>query len=45
VQDLFAAGLLVRVTGDAVLVAPPFVAEPRHVDEIAAKLRGVLARY
>jgi len=45
VQDLFAAGLLVRVTGDAVLVAPPFVAEPRHVDEIAAKLREVLGSY
>jgi beta-alanine--pyruvate transaminase len=45
VQDLFAAGLLVRVAGDAVLVAPPFVAEPRHLDEIAAKLRGVLATY
>ena len=45
VQDLFAAGLLVRVTGDAVLVAPPFVAEPHHLDEIAAKLRGVLGSY
>ncbi len=45
VQDLFAAGLLVRVAGDAVLLAPPFIAEPRHLDEIVAKLRGVLANY
>jgi beta-alanine--pyruvate transaminase len=45
IQDLFAAGLLVRVAGDAVLLAPPFVAEPRHLEEIVGKLRGVLARY
>jgi beta-alanine--pyruvate transaminase len=40
---LYAAGLLVKVTGDAVLLSPPLIAERSHVDEMMDKLRGVLA--
>ncbi len=43
-KRLYDAGLHLKNTGDALLVAPPFVAERRHIDEIGAKLREVLAR-
>jgi len=42
-KRLYDAGLNLKSTGDALIVAPPFIAEPRHIDEIAQKLRGVLA--
>ena len=44
IRELFEAGLLVRVTGDAVLVAPAFVAEPADLEAIAERMRGVLER-
>jgi len=43
-KRLYDAGLHLKNTGDALLVAPPFVAGKEHVDEIAGKLRDVLAR-
>ena len=45
VQDFFEAGVLVRVTGDAVLVAPAFVAEAGDLEQISERLRAVLRRY
>ena len=44
-KRLFNAGMHIKFTGDAGIVAPPLVAEKRHVDEIVARLRDVLARY
>ncbi len=44
IQAFFDAGVLVKVTGDAVLLAPAFVAEPRDLDEIVERVRGVLER-
>ncbi len=44
-QDLFEAGLIVKLTGDCVLISPPLVCEESHLDEIFTKLRGVLATY
>jgi beta-alanine--pyruvate transaminase len=41
-KRLFDAGLHVKATGDALLLAPAFVAEPAHVDEIVGVLRDVL---
>jgi beta-alanine--pyruvate transaminase len=41
---LYDAGLHLKNTGDALLVAPPFIAEKKHIDEIAGKLREVLAK-
>lgn len=45
VQDLYAAGLLTKVTGDCVLVAPPFVSEPSHFERMHDILREVFSRY
>ena len=42
--QLLRAGLHLKATGDSLLVAPPYVAERAHVDELASILRGVLAR-
>ncbi len=42
---LFAAGLHVKMTGDAGIVAPPFVCERGHVDRIVDTLRSVLSTY
>jgi beta-alanine--pyruvate transaminase len=44
-KRLFNAGMHIKFTGDAGIVAPPLVAEKRHIDEIVARLRDVLARY
>ena len=42
-QAIFEAGLLVKITGDAILLSPPLIAERSHVDEMCEKLRTVLA--
>jgi beta-alanine--pyruvate transaminase len=41
-KDLFAAGMLIKATGDAILVAPPLVAEEKHIDEMGEILGKVL---
>ena len=42
-KRLFDEGLLIKWTGDTGIVAPPLIAEPEHIDEIARLLRRVLA--
>ena len=44
-QELYAAGCMVKLTGDCALVSPPLVCEAQHIDEIFTKLRGVLAKH
>ena len=41
-QQLYDAGLMVKLTGDTVLLSPPLVSEDKHIDEMFDKLRGVL---
>jgi beta-alanine--pyruvate transaminase len=43
IEKLFAAGLLVRVTADTVILAPPFVMQEAQLQQIAELLRKVLA--
>jgi beta-alanine--pyruvate transaminase len=40
---LFDRGLHVKTTGDVAIIAPAFIAEPVHIEEIAAHLRDALA--
>jgi beta-alanine--pyruvate transaminase len=40
---VFAAGLLVRVTGDTIALSPPLIIEESHIDELAAKLSDAIA--
>jgi beta-alanine--pyruvate transaminase len=42
-QRLYAAGLLVRVTADSVILAPALIAEREHIDRICDTLREVLS--
>jgi beta-alanine--pyruvate transaminase len=42
-KRLYDNGLNLKSTGDALIVAPPFIAERKHVDEIVDKLRRTLA--
>ncbi len=44
-QELFAVGLMTKVTGDCILVSPPLVCEEKHIDEMVDKLRGVLKHH
>ena len=41
-QELYEAGLMVKLTGDTALLAPPLVCEEHHIDEMVGKLRTVL---
>ena len=42
-KRLFDEGLLIKWTGDTGILAPPLIATPDHIDEMAATLRRVLA--
>ena len=44
-KRLFDAGLHVKTTGDAAIIAPALIAEAAHIDELCEKLRGVLKGY
>ena len=44
-KRLFAAGLHVKATGDAIILAPPLISEEAHIDEIVSILRQVLEQY
>jgi beta-alanine--pyruvate transaminase len=41
-KDMFWNGLHVKWTGDNAIVAPAFVAERKHIDEIVDKFRKTL---
>ena len=44
-KSLFAAGLSLKATGDCLIVAPPFISEKKHIDEIIEKLRTGINNY
>ena len=44
-KKLFEAGLSLKATGDCLIVAPPFVCEKQHIDEIIEKLRTGITNY
>ena len=44
-KRLFDAGLHIKTTGDAAIIAPALIAEGAHIDELCDKLRTVLKEY
>jgi beta-alanine--pyruvate transaminase len=44
-KALFDANLNLKSTGDSLILAPPFIAEKHHIDQIVGTLRKVLATY
>ena len=43
-QDLFNNGLLARVTYDTLILAPQFICEQKHIDEMCDKARAAIRR-
>ena len=41
----FEAGLNIKMTGDVCIVAPPFISERKHIDQIIEILRQVFSQY
>jgi beta-alanine--pyruvate transaminase len=41
-KRLYDTGLNLKSTGDALIIAPPFIMDDKHLDEIVSKLRTVL---
>lgn len=44
-KDMFWGGLHVKFTGDNAILAPAFIAEPSHIDEIVEKFRKTLDQH
>ena len=44
-KKLFEAGLSLKATGDCLILAPPFICEESHIDEIIEKLRTGISNY
>jgi len=44
-KDLFWKGLHVKFTADTGIIAPPFVAEKEHIDEIVGMIRESLSEF
>lgn len=44
-QDLYEAKVMVKITGDALLLSPPLIIEESHLDELFTKVRSVLSKY
>ena len=42
IQVLFDGGLVIKMTGDALLNSPPPICEDAHLDELFTKIRDVL---
>ncbi|MBD1148141.1 aminotransferase class III-fold pyridoxal phosphate-dependent enzyme, partial [Pelagibacterales bacterium SAG-MED31] len=44
-KSLFASGLSLKATGDCLIVAPPYISEKKHIDEMIEKLREGITNY
>ena len=44
-KKCYVAGVNIKPTGDALIIAPPFVCEKKHIDEIIEKLRTGITNY
>ena len=42
-KRLFNSGMHIKFTGDAGIIAPPLIADKKHVDEICRLLREVIS--
>ena len=44
-KECYKAGLNIKPTGDALIIAPPFICEKKHIDEIVEKLRTGISNF
>ena len=45
VKDLYKAGVFTKVTGDSILIAPPFVSEENDIERMVGIIRKVVSAY
>ena len=45
VKDLYNAGVFTKVTGDSVLISPPFVSEEKDIERMIGTIRNVVSAY
>ena len=45
VKDLYKAGVFTKVTGDSILIAPPFVSEEKDIERMIGTIRDVVSAY
>ena len=44
-KECYKAGLNIKPTGDALIIAPPVICEKKHIDEIIEKLRTGISNF
>ena len=44
-KSCYETGVNFKATGDCLIIAPPFICEKKHIDEIIDKLRTGLTNY
>ena len=44
-KECYKAGLNIKPTGDALIIAPPFICEKKHIDEIVEKMRKGISNF
>ena len=45
VRDFYEAGVMTKMTGDTMLIAPPFVSTEADLDRMFELIRGVPSKY
>jgi beta-alanine--pyruvate transaminase len=45
VEEFYEEGVMTKLTGDCILIAPPLVSTEANLDEIFTKIRNVLTRH
>ena len=44
-KECYKAGINIKPTGDALIIAPPFICDKKNIDEIIEKLRAGINGY
>ena len=44
-EEIYDAGVNFKATGDCLIIAPMFICEKKHIDEIIEKLRTGITNY
>ena len=44
-KHCYEVGVNFKATGDCLIIAPPFISEKKHIDEIIDKLRTGISNY
>jgi beta-alanine--pyruvate transaminase len=45
IEEFYEEGVMTKLTGDCILIAPPLISNESHIDEIFTKIRNVLRKH